>query len=108
MPFFDLLPLCDLLARSQTLLLFALGVNRINLALEFLRRTLGQLLLLELVQGQSLPMFYSNLFLTFGYFWQTLRGPLSAVSTPNFASKYSFELAICSKKKIEKRDMGRD
>ena len=33
-------------------------------------------------------------FLTFNSlanFWQTLGGPLSAVSTPNFASEYSFE-----------------
>ena len=38
-------------------------------------------------------MFVLTCFLTleFGYFWQTLRGPFSAVSTPSFASKYSFE-----------------
>ena len=36
-------------------------------------------------------MFIRTCFLTLVIFWLTLRGPFSAVSTPNFASKYSFE-----------------
>ena len=35
--------------------------------------------------------FFSNFFLLSANFWQTLRGPFSAVSTPNFASKHSLE-----------------
>ena len=34
---------------------------------------------------------YSNFFSSFWLFWQTLRGPFSAVSKPTFASQYSFE-----------------
>ena len=37
------------------------------------------------------PMFFLTFFYLLATFWQTLRGPFSAVSTPNFASKYSFE-----------------
>ena len=33
---------------------------------------------------------------------QTLQGSFSAVSKPNFASKYSLELAICSKRRLRK------
>ena len=38
----------------------------------------------------------SNLSLIFKPNEQILQGPFSSVSTPNFASKYSLELAICS------------
>ena len=34
---------------------------------------------------------FLTFFLTFGIFWQTLRGSFSAVATPIFARKYSFE-----------------
>ena len=34
-----------------------------------------------------------------------LQGVHSAVSKPNFASKYSLEVAICSKRRLRKRDM---
>ena len=33
---------------------------------------------------------------------QPLQGSFSAVSKPNFASKYSLELAICSKRRLRK------
>ena len=36
-------------------------------------------------------MCFLTVILTFGYFLQTLRSQFSAVSKPNFASKYSFE-----------------
>ena len=42
--------------------------------------------------GNRLCFFYFC-FLTLANFWQTLRGPFSALSMPIFASKYSFELA---------------
>ena len=35
----------------------------------------------------------------------TLQGSFSAVSKPIFASKYALELAICSKRRLRKRDM---
>ena len=37
---------------------------------------------------------------------QTLRGSFSRVSTPIFASKYSLELAICSKRRLRKGTWG--
>ena len=37
---------------------------------------------------------------------QTLQGSFSAVSKPNFASKYSLELAICSKRRLRKGTWG--
>ena len=36
----------------------------------------------------------------------TLEGSFSAVSKPNFASKYSLELAICSKRRLRKGTWG--
>ena len=39
----------------------------------------------------AVPIFLLAFFLTLAKFWQTLRGPFSAASTPIFASKYSFE-----------------
>ena len=36
-------------------------------------------------------MFFLTFSLTLDNFWQTLKGSFSAVSKPNFASKYSFE-----------------
>ena len=48
------------------------------------RRLLGRLDLLPMIFFQLLLLLLAN-------FWQTLRGPFSAVSTPNFVSKYSFE-----------------
>ena len=39
-------------------------------------------------------------------FAQTSRGSFSAVSTPIFASKYSLELAICSKRRLRKGTWG--
>ena len=42
--------------------------------------------------GVYKPMFFSNFYSSFWlFFWQTLRGSFSAVSKPNFASKYSLE-----------------
>jgi len=35
-----------------------------------------------------------------------LRGSFSAVSKPNFPSKYSLELAICSKRRLRKGTWG--
>ena len=37
---------------------------------------------------------------------QTLEGSFSAVSKPNFASKYALELAICSKRRLRKGTWG--
>ena len=36
---------------------------------------------------------------------QTSKGSFSAVSKPNFASKYAFELLSCSKRRLRKREM---
>ena len=37
---------------------------------------------------------------------QTLEGSFSSVSTPKFASKYSLELGICSKRRLRKGTSG--
>ena len=67
--------------------------------IELLLRPLEILLRLREFAGLAgdrlLPMFFLTFFLTFfellANFWQTLRGPFSAVSTPIFAVKYSLE-----------------
>ena len=48
----------------------------------------------------------SNLTLMFQPNDQTLEGSFSSVSTPNFARKYSLELAICSKRRLRKGTWG--